>query len=333
MDQVPFCDVSGRVVGTAAVTYGQSSVGFRLLPIRGAEATLTLMRGQFANPFSSPGASGGQVTVVKEGVRLTSVGGPPYTIPLDRYNGLLSSQDERPLSVVGALIHPDAVAERLKKGAYWAVSLTPAEPRSKGLSDKELTMLMVSVATNLTGHPYPSPNTKDGHYLTSLGTMTSWTEDEDRESWRFDDDGRFQHLLSLPEDTPEYQEALRGTYRGTATAPENYLSVTQGIWVPTRILKFIANLAGRDFYEDGVEVEVEIRGVSGRGAGFGKGGRYLRGPSLATADATRLTKDSVLADHRGIARTIAGSLLDQLGIDLSPKGIESVQAELKDKVE
>ena len=210
---------------------------------------------------------------------------------------------------------------------HWRVRIVPESAEQRFERPGDCRDAVAASAVHLRGWDYPHIPVASNESHCQMPVQDGWEGMGDwgrhRELWRLMRSGQFIHYLALWEDiTPE----LSG---------QRVLSVSGAVYTLLEVVEFARRLTGSAAYGTHADLEIDLVGVAGRGLKTFDPNRMLGGEYIAAASDLPLRKAIALplseSRARSIARDLAIEVFDLFGLELGPRTIDGVQAELVER--
>jgi len=164
----------------------------------------------------------------------------------------------------------EEIIKKIKARGYWEVRLTPMRFNPTLIDErKKLIELIEKAHVRLRGWYYPhishwsSPTTRKpivgSNYIEG---GVEW--DIFIEFWRFYQSGQFVHIFNMHEDYMEGSGLFRGRTDLKEFKPGEVLNTGSVIFEISEILAFVEGLVRQGVYDDGVKIEISLKGTKDR---------------------------------------------------------------------
>ena len=156
--------------------------------------------------------------------------------------------------------------EKIRSRGHWRVVIRPGTFVEKRVSNiSALYHILQKTSVQLRGWDFPHLDTRLQTHIDDdwIGQEPVW--EEYLESWRFYQSGQFVDFMGMEEDWGD-QSTLSPPEKGWK--PGSYLSVESGVFSFTEIFEFAARLAMTDAGDEQMHLEIDLRGLKGRGLKF-----------------------------------------------------------------
>ncbi|HEC79176.1 MAG TPA: hypothetical protein ENI34_08570 [candidate division WOR-3 bacterium] len=159
------------------------------------------------------------------------------------------------------------IIDKIKSAGYWYINFYPLKPIENRIPSRtECKRLIEETRVNLRGWDYPHfPIRQDSNSQIYFGpdyveaSVDWWAQ---KEAWRYYQSGQFIHYLGINEDwfvdNKWAEDYLKNIKPGTV------LSVINTIYTVTEIFEFIRRLTERGLYDDGLNINIILFGISDR---------------------------------------------------------------------
>lgn len=222
--------------------------------------------------------------------------------------------------------------EKIRSRGYWKVVIHPATFVEKRISDIfALCPILEKTSVQLRGWDFPHLDTRIQTHIDVdwAGQELNW--ENHLELWRFYQSGQFVHFSGMDEDWRE-QSGIWPPYEGWK--PGALLYVEDTLFQYTEIFEFAARLAMTRAGDEQMHLEIDLRGLKGRGLKFEvrRAGslyrRILKADIEGMAYKVDLPRIQLITEPSELALKPAVELFQRFGWDPSLDMLRDMQGEL-----